>query len=447
MAVFSLYGCSNSKKIEIPKPLETDAVELPYEIPNSSINLAVSVTWNELVRQANALMPIQLMDDKSFSSDGLKVNLKKSGDLGISFLINQVQITVPVSARVWYRYGAFGAYDVKEFRMQGTVYLLSHAVIDEMAIKTKTRLERVQWEQNPSLIFYGKNVPMGFVIDPILKSQSSNIAIGIDESLKNLLDFKPMIKTEIEAFRDAILLSEDYKMWLQIMPISLVSSPLRMNNEKIFVDLSMSTKLKTTLGKEPAKMPKISNLYFKSETPIVKETEIKLPVETDYDALSMLFTKSLKGMPLYEGKKKVFLDSIQLWHSNSKLLIGVQTSGAVTGWVYLRGMPKYNETTEELYLADLEYHVNTKNVLVKSLNWMLSGKLLKMIQDNARYSLKTDLVDLKKELTSQLNGYRPIESMLVKFKLQNFDFKQIHLTNKAIVSIFDIRALIRAEVG
>lgn len=440
-------ACSSSKKIDIQKPLETKAEEMPYEIPNSFINLSVSLTWKELMKQANALMPVQIMDDKEFNGDGLKVNLKKTGDIGISFVINQVQISMPVSARVWYRYGAFGAYDVKEFRMQGTVYLLAHSIIDEMAIKTKTRIDRIQWEQNPTLVFYGKNVPMGFVIDPILKSQSSNIASGIDGALKQLLDFKPLIKDELQAFRDPILLSEEYKMWLQIVPLSLVSSPLRMNNEKIMLDLSMSTKLKTTLGKQPAKAQKFNDLHFKSDTPIVKETAIKLPVETDYDELSALFTKTLKGMPLYEGKKKVYLDSIQLWHNDSKLLIGVQTSGAVSGWVYLRGVPKFNETTSELYLADLDYHVNTKNVLVKSVNWLLSGKILKMIQDNAKYSLKKDLEDLKKELNTQLNGYSPMEALLVKFKLQKFDFNQIHLSNSAIITLFDIKALIRAEVG
>lgn len=448
LALFlGLNACSNAKKIEIQKPAETAAAQIPYEIPNSFINLAVSLTWNELIKQANELMPLQIMDDKEFNSDGLKVNLRKTGEVGISFLINQVQITIPVNARVWYRYGAFGAYDVKEFRMQGTVYLLAHTLIDEMAIKVKTRIDRIQWEQNPTLIFYGKNVPMGFIIDPVLKSQSSNIASGIDGALKELLDFKPMIKEELQAFRDPILLSEEYKMWLQITPLSLVSSPLRMNNEKIMVDLSMNTKLKTNLGKQPPKAPKFNNLYFKSDTPIVRETVIKLPVETDYDELSALFTKSLKGMPLYEGKKKVFLDSIQLWHSDAKLLIGVQTSGAVTGWVYLRGVPKFNETTSELYLADLDYHVNTKNVLVKSVNWLLSGKILKLIQENAKYSLKKDLDDLKKELNTQLNGYKPMASMLVKFKLQKFDFEQIHLSNSAIITLFDISALIRTEVG
>jgi len=445
--LFGIYACSNSKKIEIPKPAETAAAQMPYEIPNSFINLSVSLTWTELIKQANALMPVQIMDDKEFNSDGLKVNLRKTGDIGISFVINQVQISMPVSARVWYRYGAFGAYDVKEFRMQGTVYLLAHTIIDEMAIKTKTRIDRIQWEQNPTLIFYGKNVPMGFVIDPVLKSQSSNIASGIDGALKDLLDFKPMIKEELQVFRDPILLSEEYKMWLQITPLALVSSPLRMNNEKIMLDLSMNTKLKTTLGKQPAKAAKFNNLNFKSDTPIVKETEIKLPVETDYDELSALFTKTLKGMALYEGKKKVYLDSIKLWHSDSKLLIGVQTSGAVSGWVYLRGVPKFNETTSELYLAELDYHVNTKNVLVKSVNWLLSGKILKMIQDNAKYSLKKDLEDLKKELSSQLNGFRPMESMLIKFKLQKFDFSQIHLSNTAIITLFEISALIRTEVG
>jgi hypothetical protein len=76
-------ACSSSKKIDIQKPAETKAEEMPYEIPHSFINLSVSLTWKELMKQANALMPVQIMDDKEFNGDGLKVNLKKTGDIGI----------------------------------------------------------------------------------------------------------------------------------------------------------------------------------------------------------------------------------------------------------------------------------------------------------------------------------------------------------------------------
>jgi hypothetical protein len=316
-----------------------------------------------------------------------------------------------------------------------------------MAIRTKTKIDRIVWEQNPTLVFYGKNVPMGFIIDPIIKSQSSNIASGIDKALKDLLDFKPILREQLQVFREPILLSEVYNMWLQITPLSLASSPLRMNKEMIAIDLSMDAKLKTTLGKKPAAANKISNLNFRSDNPVSKETQIILPVETDFNELSSLFTKNLKGTTLYEGKKKVYLDSIQLWHSDKKLIIGVQTSGAVKGWLYLRGFPKYNKETSELYLGELDYHVNTKNVLVKSVNWLLSGKILKLIQDNAKYAMKKDLDNLKKELEKQLNGYKPIESVVIKFKLNTFDFERIHLTNDAIVTIFDIKALIKTEVG
>ena len=441
-------GCGSSKKIEIPQPNETASVPMPYEIPNSAINIGLSLTWKELAKQVNTLMPAQIMDDKDFNKDGLKLNIKKTGDINISFLVNQIQTAIPMSARVLYRYGVFGAYDTKEVRMQGTVYLLSYITIDEMAIRTKTKIDRIEWEQNPSLIFYGSNVPIGFIIDPILKNQSSNIASGIDDALKSVLDFKPIIKDQLQFFRDPILLSKELSMWLQVTPSTLATSPLKMNKQLVELDITMNTKLKTTLGKQPAQSSKFSNLSFKTETPALKETQIKLPIETDYTELSNLFTSKMKGQAIYENKnKKVFLDSIKLWHSDQKLLIGVKTTGAVSGWIYLKGVPKYNSSNSELYLDELDYDVSTKNFLVKSVNWLLSGKILGLFKENSKYSLRTDLDNLKKELSKQLNGYKPIDSVVIKFKLNALDFEQIHLTNSAIVSIFDIRAMIKTEVG
>jgi hypothetical protein len=180
---------------------------------------------------------------------------------------------------------------------------------------------------------------------------------------------------------------------------------------------------------------------------VITPTKIKLPVETSYSELSRLFTKEMRGMLLYDGKKKVVLDSISLWQSEGKLSIGLLTSGAVKGWIYLKGYPKYDQEKEELFIDELDYQVETKNVLVKSINWLLSGKILPLIKENARYPLKKDLEMLRKDLNKELDQYKLTDQAKLRFKLQTLLFESIALNNNAIITLFDLQALMKTEVG
>ena len=447
LSLMVLPSCSGTKNIEIPTPEETPAEKVPFDVPISILNVGVSLTWAELEKQVNAVMPEKLMDDKDFNKDCLKVNLTKTGPVKFAFKINQIQISVPVSARVWYRYGALGMYDIKEFRMKGIVNLLSIVKLEECAMTTRTKVDKIHWQESPTMEFYGKKIPVGYAVDPLIEMNASSISSGIDGSLKGMLDFKPLLIDYMQGFREPVLLSEEYKMWLQVMPIAFLTTPLRMNTEKIVLDVNLRAKMKTTMGPKPAKADKITDIQFKSDTPLRKDIEVVLPVETPYVELNELFTNQLKGTILYDGKKDVTLEEIKLWHSEKKLIIAIRIDGKVKGWLFLRGIPKYNAETSEIYLDELDYHVNTKNVLVKSLSWMLSGKVLKLIKENSKYSIKQDLDDIKKEMNQQLNGMKPHEAVEIKFKMTGLNFDQLYMTDHGIITQFKMLALMGAKIG
>jgi hypothetical protein len=246
--------------------------------------------------------------------------------------------------------------------------------------------------------------------------------------------------------QEPILLSEDYKIWLQTTAVRIDATPLNLTTRKVELDVVLLDFVKTVLGEKPSAVT-ASNLLFRTTSEIIKEIDVHLPVETGYEELSKLFTKQLKGKVLHDGKKPVILDSIEVWHSEGKLVIATQLSGRVKGWLYMKGVPKFNKDSQEIYLDELDYHINTKNALVKTLNWMLSGKILKMMQENARYSIKKDLDDLKKEMTQKLNGYSPFEGTKLKFNINELKFIDIKMSDSGLRTNFQLLAQLAAIMG
>jgi hypothetical protein len=78
---------------------------------------------------------------------------------------------------------------------------------------------------------------------------------------------------------------------------------------------------------------------------------------------------------------------------------------------------------------------------------MLSGKILKMMQENARYSIKKDLDDLKKEITQKLNGYSPFEGTKLKFNINELKFIDIKMSDSGLRTNFQLLAQLAAIMG
>lgn len=412
----------------------------------SHIHLRLNISWAELQRQANNSIPQVLMDDQEFNEDGLKVHLEKVGELALRYRDSKLNTEIPLDVKVWYRYGKLGLYDVKEFRMKGTVFLSSTLDMRDFAIKTQTQIDKIVWKEDPKMMLFGKEVPVGFAVNPIVNKNAPKIAAAIDGTLEEQLNFKPQIEEQLKALQQPILLSDAYKMWFQATVVRIESTPLSLSTRKLELDVVLHAFLKTVLGEKPSPET-TNNVLFRTTKEIKKEIDVHLPVETGYSELSELFTKQLKGKVIHDSKKPVVLDSIDVWHSEGKLIIATQLSGRVKGWLYLRGVPKFNQETQEIFLDELDYHMNTKNALVKTLNWMLSGKILRLMQENARYSIKKDLDDLKKEMTQQLNNYSPFEGTKLKFSINELKFIDLKMSDSGLRTNFQLLANLVAMMG
>jgi hypothetical protein len=83
----------------------------------------------------------------------------------------------------------------------------------------------------------------------------------------------------------------------------------------------------------------------------------------------------------------------------AKLLLLLEMTGSIDGTIYLSGIPNYNAITKEIFFDQMDYVLNTKGLLTKTANWLLQGVILKKIEENCRYSIKTNLDEARKYVT------------------------------------------------
>ena len=116
------------------------------------------------------------------------------------------------------------------------------------------------------------------------------------------------------------------------------------------------------------------------------------------------------------------------------MIIALDISGSINGTIYLTGIPNYNQITKEIYFDQMDYVLNTKNILMKSANWLMQGTILKKIQESCRYSIKSNLEEGKKSMNPYLSNYSPMKGVFVNGTLNDFEFEKVEITDKAIIA-------------
>jgi hypothetical protein len=138
------------------------------------------------------------------------------------------------------------------------------------------------------------------------------------------------------------------------------------------------------------------------------------------------------------GKKKIKIEGITVFGKGRRAYVQVVFSGRVKGAFYLSGVPAFDPEKEELYFENLDYDIQSKNLLLKSSQWLLDETLRSTLQKKLRFQAKETLSSIRKNLDAQLNNTVYFDQIVLNGKLNTFEVQGIYLTEKAFRAVLSI---------
>ena len=451
---FSISGCSTSNKIATLKPEPDDASPLVYENPISFINLPISVKLKDVENQTNALLNGLIYEDNNIEDDNIEMKIWKLGTISISndpeVAGGKIKTILPLKVLFKYRIGTkklgVALYNVKEFNLNGIVTLASDVDLSNWKLTTKTELKSLDWNESPTMVVFGKNVPVTYVMSPAIKLFRSKIEKSIDESIEKSMDFKPNVLAALEKICTPFQMSEAYESWLRITPIEIYSTNAILKKDSFLMGMGMKCTMTTLIGKQPESKFDASKIILKPIAKIPNQITANILAVSTFAEASKIMTKNFAGQEFGSGSKKVKVQQVDIWHKNDKMVIALDVLGSVNGTIYLTGFPQYNEQTKELFFDKLDYALDTKNKLVRTANWLAQGLILKKIQESCRYSIVPNLEEGKQTMLTYLKNYSPMPGVFVNGKMDNIQFQKIQLTNKAIIAFIKVNGSVNVSV-
>lgn len=454
LIIFLISSCSTSNKIAALKPEPDDASPLVYENSVSFINLPISVKLKDVESQTNALLNGLIYEDNIIEDDDIEMKIWKLAPITIEndkeSFGGKIKTVLPLKALIKYRIGTkklgVEMYNIKEFNLNGVVTLASDVSLSNWKLNTKTELISLDWNESPTMVVLGKNMPVTYLINPAIKLFRSKIEKKIDAAIEKSMDFKPNVLAALEKICTPFQMSEAYESWLRIVPVEIYSTNAKLKNDKFLMEMGMKCMMETLIGNKPESKFDASKITMKPVTKIPNQITANIAAVSTYEEASKIMTKNFAGEEFGSGNKKVKVQKVNIWHKNDKMVIALDLLGTVNGTIYLTGFPQYNELTKEVYFDKLDYALDTKNKLMRTANWLAQGMVLRKIQESCRYSIVPNLEEGKQNMMVYLKNYSPMPGVFVNGKMDDIQFQKIQLTNKAIIAFIKINGSVNISV-
>ncbi|MCA0381831.1 MAG: DUF4403 family protein [Bacteroidetes bacterium] len=266
------------------------------------------------------------------------------------------------------------------------------------------RLGMVVNSVNPTAVdkcevcFFGKD---------ITQTVASQLKAELDASIKGFtkqmeqFSLKPYLKIAWDS------LQVPYGLpgfgYLSVQPSAIRISQIQLVRDSMFVSVGLSARPELKAAPDMAKKPLPNLTDFKQRSGF----RLFIAQNLHYDSLSTLMNTNIAGKEFTAGKglfkKTVRIDSVRMQGGGRKMFLKVYVSKAAKGVFFLEGIPKWDMLKQELYMDSLDYHIESKQWLVKSASYLLDGTITNKLKDYSRFNFTEKMTEMTTAIAEQMN--------------------------------------------
>ena len=407
----------SGSQIEIPKP--TDPLEAPPPPPTvgvSTLHLPVSIAVSEIATAADLAVPrVSDYEETWHSGESLPdhgpvtyqfrfhrgpVQARMIQDtMVIRFPENlyrfRVRITQPdgsiVEGRCGYgndppKHVTFAARSRLSWTDAWTIQ--SHTTFEDPEFPDLCRLDRNDIEIMP-------------LLSRIARAKVQALAPALDATVRERGESKHRAETVWKQLYEPIQVTPS--LWITLNPSDIAAGPIGSGGDRtIETAVDLQLKPHAVFGNPPPSSPQpLPPLLPASDRH--EGFHLAIPVTVPYADINRRLAKDLVGQEIeLSAGKHLSIVSAQLYGSGHSLLVELGIKGPVDGLLYVTGKPVLDSSTGILRFDELDFTIETRNVLARAATWLLSKEVLARLEPETRIELSDRLEQLRRQLARAL---------------------------------------------
>lgn len=437
--------CFCSPKIN-PATITPDyAASVDLTPTRSEVVVPVEIPWSDLNKQVNEQVTgtvFQLKNLSATGADNFNLTVKKADKIQISGSGEQLQIEVPlaVSLAGSVKIGVGNFALEKSLFTDFSIRIVLNSTVglnSQWEIETNTQLKNYGWIVKPSIQIAGFSLPLTFVADILVANTRNLLTQVLDNQIRKQIDVKASVQKAWNSLQAPILVDASQQLWLVIKPVSISLSSITCYTSHLKVVVGVQALAEATLASQPpgaieqTPLPALQKMASQnSET-----FDIYLKASTSLEQAQSQARSTLIGQTFASGKKQVRVTSFDLFGNQGFAICRVGIEGSIRGTIYLKGTPQIEPASQAMYLADLDFELDTKNILAKTAAWLFDNKIEKKLADKLRFPLDAPLANIQVDLNRTLENYALGDWGALKVAVETLEVTRIAITPVSIAAL------------
>jgi len=432
-----LSGCQSQDTFEVPEP-NLDSGSLPNSFSDTStVRMEVVVPLSEIATALDQKVPATfsgteadptnvLTDDTlkwSMQRGAFKVGQGRSGELLFS---------VPIAAASATLHGRFGVRRRNEgilgtLQQAGGVTFRETANFQGMISGSLAPAFHEDWTVNPNLkldVKFNKaearlfsktlQISLRQIIEAKVRPKAAELAADLNEKLRSDDRLIQVVGQGWRKLHNVVSVSTDPQAWLVTSPLSIASSNPIVDHGMLKLRLDAAVRTALALQNKRPGPPTATELPSLNARPVgdpnfslavpvsVRLSEVKLPGKDKNGSFEV---------PLRTGSVKV--TDLRLNGDNGRLVVSAYIDAShptvnrsVRGRIYLVGRPELNAASMTISAKDLNYSLETRNVLARAANWILRPALVNEFRKRAVFSFADSRAQFLARANAQIGQAR-----------------------------------------
>jgi len=436
LAGFLATGC---KSLEPQKPAESYKYA-PVKPQTSVVSLYADLDVAKLGAIVNSNTDSVLYEDNSFAdndNDNLILKAWKNGQVKFSLqddvLSWELPLRIEIKKAVFLLSFNHPFGDILEAKGEITLKFKTKLSVNrDWSIQTATTSDDYEWTKKPTVKIAGVTIPVTYIANILLKVNLGSYSKKIDQTVADSFDFRKYAEKGWKMMFEPFKIPGGYNAWLTSTPYSVSLLPIRGVKGNMRFGLMVHADVECLLDNQPP-TGKVSALpVMQSLEQPIDTFRINLLTDVPYPTIERMTFEVVRDSSYTFGSKHLSFESMHIYGSNGQLAVETKVRGSIKGTMYLTGTPYFNPADTTLRVRNLKFDLKTKNLWLKSANWMFNGKVERTITKAIAIPFNSNIREIEKHLSDFLNHKQLGYGFELNGKLAKITVSELMLTPQSV---------------
>jgi hypothetical protein len=236
-------------------------------------------------------------------------------------------------------------------------------------------------------------------VQTLVQGLLERAAPQVDAKIREAAQLRQRAESIWTAAQQPIRASEG--VYLLLQPQAAAATPPVGQGTTVTTTVNLTLRPKVVLGPEPA--VKERPLPPSGDVAPGRGFRVALIAELPYATADTILRQKLVGRSFQVRGHTVKVRSAHIYGGGSQVVLAVGLTGDARGLVYFVGTPEFDPVTQVVSIPDLDYSVESRDVLPRVADWLLYDDLRDQMRAAAHFDIGERVEKIRRDVDAALN--------------------------------------------